>query len=312
MSANTTFHLARLPASVFRGSVDFLRPKLLQKLGLGKTAGPDKLTAPATSFNGEIGSQRGFVYGALPLAEVKAVKKAFGVSVNDVILGLVGSSMRDYLLAHRELPDASLRTSIMVSLRTEHDDSFSNRVTSTSLTLATDVEDPVARLRAINEESGQVKQQAKEGGMGITEIIQLMPPLMVKVMVSASSADMARQMLGANLIVSNVRSSSVPLYIAGAQVEALHPMSIITQGIGINITCVSYADTVGFGVTIDPELVPQPWNIVDGLSTALQEYVALAKKATRQSKAAARKKRPVKKKATGKEKGRYQAQGLSK
>jgi hypothetical protein len=121
-------------------------------------------------------------------------------------------------------------------------------------------------------------------------------------MASASPADMARQMLGANLIVSNVRSSSVPLYIAGARMEAVHPMSIITQGIGINFTCVSYADVVGFGVTIDPELVPHPWHIVDGLGAALQEYVALAKKAVRRSKVAARKNRPVKKKAATKRK----------
>ena len=295
MSANTALHLARLPRNVSRGIFELLRPRLLRQLGWDKSAEPEKAVVPATTFNGEIGSERGFVFGSLPLADIKAVKKAFGVSINDVILGLVGSSMREYLLAHSELPDASLRSSIIVSLRTEEDDQFSNKVTSTSVTLATDNEDPVARLRAINEESGQVKQRAKKGGMGIVEIIQLMPPLLVNAMASATPAEVAPQMMGANLIVSNVRSSPVPLYIAGALMETVHPMSIITQGIGINFTCVSYADSVGFGVTIDPELVPHPWDIVDGVDAALQEYIALAGKAARQRKATAKKKRTVKK-----------------
>ena len=302
MSANTAAHLARLPRKVSAGIYQFLRPKLLRQLGWDKSPGPEKAIVPVTSFNAEIGSERGFVFGSLPLADVKAVKTAFGVSINDVIMGLVGSAMRNYLLAHSELPDASIRTSIIVSLRTEEDDKFSNKVTSTSVTLATDVEDPLARLRAISEESNQVKQVAKGGGMGIVEIIQLMPPLLVNAMASASPAEMAPQMMGANLIVSNVRSSPVPLYIAGARLEAVHPMSIITQGIGINFTCVSYVDSVGYGVTIDPELVPHPWDIISGLEAALREYLALAKKAARRGKAAAKTKSPVKRKTRAKKK----------
>ena len=152
------------------------------------------------------------------------------------------------------------------------------------MTLATDIDDPVARLRAINEESLQVKKTARKGGLGIVEVIQLMPPLLVNVMANVTPAQAAPQMMGANLIVSNVQSSSEPLYVAGARLEAVHPMSIITQGIGVNVTCVSYAGSVGVGVTIDPELVPHPWEIVDGLSDALQEYLALAAKARRGAK----------------------------
>ena len=158
------------------------------------------------------------------------------------------------------------------------------------MTLATDIDDPVARLQAINEETEQVKQQARKGGVGIVEIIQLMPPLVVNAMVSATPPEMAPQMMGANLIVSNVRGSPVPLYIAGARMEAAYPMSIITQGVAINFTCVSYVDTVGFGVTIDPELVPHPWDIISGLEAGLKEYLTQAKKANRRARAAAKKK----------------------
>ncbi|MEH6583275.1 MAG: wax ester/triacylglycerol synthase family O-acyltransferase [Halioglobus sp.] len=283
-SASTALHLARLPGDASRGIYSFIRPKLLKKLGWEKNTRPEKPGVPSTSFNAEIGSERGFVFGSLALTEIKAVKQAFGVSVNDVVLTLVGSSMRNYLLAHSDLPDAPLRTSIAVSLRTGDDAEFSNKVTTTSLTLATDIEDPVARLRAINGESVQAKQQARKGGMGMLELMQLMPPVLINAMVNATPSELAPQMMGANLIVSNVRASSAPMYIAGVRMETMYPMSIITPGLGINFTCVSYADHVDFGVTIEPELVPQPWDIINGLGAALQEYLALAGEVTGQKK----------------------------
>lgn len=113
--------------------------------------------------------------------------------------------------------------------------------------------------------------------MGMVELMQLMPPVLVNAMVNATPSELAPQMMGANLIVSNVRASSAPMYIAGVRMETMYPMSIITPGLGINFTCVSYADHVDFGVTIEPELVPQPWDIIDGLGVALQEYLTLAR-----------------------------------
>ena len=302
MSANTAVHFARLPGEVYKGIYNMLRPKFLRQLGWDKSAPPEKPVVPETSFNGVIGNERGFVFGSLSLTDVKAVKTAFGVTVNDVVLALVGSSMRNYLLAHSELPEAPLRAGIIVSLRTEEDDSFSNKVISASVNTATDTEDPVARLSAINKESIQAKQQARSGDVGIVEIMQLMPPLVIKALIGSTPPAMGRQMMGANMIVSTVQSSPVPLYIAGARLEAAYPISIIIEGIGLNFTCVSYVDNVDFGVTIDPELVPHPWDIISGLEAALQEYLALAKKVAGPGKTAAKKKRATRKKAHPKKK----------
>ncbi len=302
MSTNAAMYFARLPGKVSASMYEFLRPKLLQQLGFGERKNTQKAIVPGTSFNGAISRERGFVFTTLSLNDIKLVKKAFGVSVNDVVLALVGTAIRNYLLAFSELPTDSLRSSIIVSLRTDEDESFSNHVTSVSLTLGTDINDPVARLRAIHAESGQVKQQAKDGGMGIIEIIQLMPPSLVNAMVSFSTADMGREMMGANLIVSNVRGSAEPLYIAGARMDAVYPMSIITQGAGVNVTCVSYVDSLGFGVTLDPDLFPHSWDFVDSLDVALQDYVVQAKKAAGGGKAAVRKKQPAMKKTVAKAK----------
>jgi len=312
-SVNTALHLARLPGEAYRGISSFMRPRLLRQLGWQKSVGREKPELPRASFNADIGSERDFVFGSLPLAAIKTVKDAFGVSVNDVILALVGSTLRNYLLEHSELPEIALRTSIAVSLRSEGDDEFSNKVTSASVTLATNIEAPVARLRAINEESEQAKLQARGGSTGMMELVQIMPPLLVNAMVNTTPAEMAPQMMGANLIISNVRGSSMPLYIAGVRMETMYPMSIITPGLGINLTCVSYADNVDFGVAVEPDLVPQPWDIIDGLAASLQEYLALAGKPRGRRKPAARKKQPKKKqpkkKQPARSKKRVQATG---
>jgi WS/DGAT/MGAT family acyltransferase len=284
MSAKATLHLARFPGAMYRQLFDMVTPQLLEKLGLKENHKRSRPDTPVSRFNGEVGVDRGFVFCSLSLSEIKAVRKAFDVSVNDVLLALVSSTLRDYLMARDELPQLSLRTGIPVSLRTDYDDEISNRVTQAPVTLATDLADPVARLKAISADCEEVKQAVRGGGKGFVEVIQTMPPLMLMAMMRATSPEQASQMLGSNLIVSNVRGSDKPMYIAGARLDTMFPMSIITQGMGINFTCVSYIDQVDVGVTIEPKLVPDPWLIIDGLHRALDNYLSLVAKPARRRK----------------------------
>jgi len=301
LSTATALHLAGFPWAAYRGLADVARPLILKQFKRQADRSP-KPETPMTCLNGDISSERGFIFGSLSLDDIKTVRKAFDVSVNDVLLALVSTALRHYLLARDELPQLSLRTGIPVSLRNDDDEEISNRVTQASVTLATDIADPIARLRAISAECAEVKQVIRGGGKGFIELIQIMPPLMVSAMMSVTTPEQTAQMLGSNLIVSNVHGSDKPMYIAGARLETMYPMSIITPGMGINFTCVSYVGQVDVGVTIAPQLVTDPWTIIDGLHSALHEYLRLAKKAARgtQKKAA---RRPAKK-AGGKRKSR--------
>ncbi len=295
---NTARRLSRLPAELTGEILEAARPALWKRVTGGAKQRSERPGVPIASFNAEIGSERGFVFGSLPLGDIKAVKNHFDVTVNDVVLAVVGSSMRQYLLDQGALPGKSLRVSIAVSLRTEEDDEFSNRVTNTTVTLATDLHDPESRLRAVHAETGAATANARTGGKGMMEIMQMMPPLLVHTMMDMMPAEQAPGMLSANLIVSNIRGSDRPMYIGGARMATMYPMSIISPGMGINFTCVSYAGNVDFGVTIEPELFPQPWAIIDGLRRALDEYLALVEP---KRKRAARKK-VVKKKVRAKRK----------
>jgi diacylglycerol O-acyltransferase / wax synthase len=75
----------------------------------------------------------------------------------------------------------------------------------------------------------------------------------------------------ANLAISNVPGPSVPLYMAGTKMVANYPVSVITDGIGLNITCMSYLDHVDFGIVVDREQVDDAWPFIDGLRDALRE-----------------------------------------
>jgi len=292
-------HLARLPGEAARSAVGILRPKIREQLAWPRKPKTDKPIVPKACFNGPISSDRAMTFASLSMAELKTVKEHFGVSLNDVVLALVSSAVRDYLLEHAELPPHPLRTNIPVSLRVSGDEQLSNKVTNTTVTLATDLDDPVARLQAIHEESEQAKARAHSGAPGMIELFQMMPPIMVSALMDSLREDQAPQMLGANLIVSNVRGSPVPMYMATARMEKMYPMSILTTGIGINFTCISYQGNMDFGIVVEPDLVPERETLASGLEAALGGYLALSrpKPATRSKRVAEPKKSPKSSKA---------------
>lgn len=277
-SLNSAMGLARMPIRTGREVYAAIRQDIAGRLPGGvKRRG--RAAAPPTFFNDEISADRGLAFGSISLESVKAIKDCYGVTVNDVILALVSGSLREYLLARNQLPSEALRTSIAISLRTERDDDFSNRVTVASVTLGTDQADPLARMQAIAEESALAKEDARRGGKSVMEYMELFPPVMVNVLTRLAPAEQVPKLAGVNLVVSNIRGSDKPMYIGGARAEVIYPMSIITPGGGLNVTCLSYTDGIHFGFTVEPQMFPDPWLLVEGLQRSLVQYTKLVKKA---------------------------------
>jgi diacylglycerol O-acyltransferase / wax synthase len=301
-SSRTLGHLSKMPGDAARGVYDILRPRVLEQFAWPRKPKEDRPTIPTACFNGVLGSDRAVAFASLPMAELKAVKNHFGASLNDVLLAIVSSAIRNYLLQHGELPEHALRTNIPVSLRSADDAQMSNKVTNTTVTLATNLDDPLARLQAIHEEAEQAKAKAHNGGVGMVELFQMMPPILVSALMDSLPADQAPQILGANVIVSNVRGRTSPLYIAGAKLANMYPMSILTPGMGVNITCVSYFDSMECGIMVDPDLVPNHDAIGSYLEAAAREYSALCETPTtkRKKSPAPAKKKPARKRATPK------------
>ena len=234
------------------------------------------MLAPRTAFNAQVGPRRSFAVASLPLAEVKRVARGFGVSLNDVVLALCASSLRDYLQRRKALPSRSLVAAMPVSLRAAGNAEVNNQVSMVQCVLPTDIADPVERLRAIAAATGQVKRQVANFRSLIPTDF---PGLAAPIWASGLSRLWARGRIAerlpplANLAISNVPGPPVPLYLAGAKVLHYFPVSIVTHGLGLNITATSYAGSLEFGLIACRDAAPKLDGMAAGLTRALKELM---------------------------------------
>jgi WS/DGAT/MGAT family acyltransferase len=236
---------------------------------------PGFFAAPRTSFNVSLTPHRNFSFTSVSLAEVKAVKNAFGVSVNDVVLALCAGSLRNYLDGQDEHPDAPLVAMVPVSVRTEEQQgTMGNQVSQMLCTLATDIDDPVKRLQAIHDGTQQAKGQLNAiGADALTDWAEFAAPALAgraaRLYSRTKMADRHRPLF--NVTISNIPGPPFPLYSNGARMVANYPMGPIFDGGGLNITVMSYLDQLDFGLVACADLIPDVWSVADGLSAALEE-----------------------------------------
>ena len=214
--------------------------------------------APATPFNASITNQRMFSGVSLSLEEVKRVGRAHGASINDMVLWLCSTAMRGYLKESHELPEASLVGMVPISLRAEGDTSANNQVAGTTIDLATQIADPLARLGAILAGTAAMKSQ-----MGTfrdiipTDFPSLGSPWLVSGLASLyGRSGLAGRMRFANVTISNVPGPKMPLYLAGAKMLNYLPVSIVVHGVALNITVQSYMGQLCFGLIACRRAVP--------------------------------------------------------
>jgi diacylglycerol O-acyltransferase / wax synthase len=243
------------------------------------------LQAPRTLLNERISGHRHFSFGTLSLDEVKAAKNAYGVKVNDVVVALSAGAIRQFLLANDGLPEDPMVAMVPVSVRGEEAlGTFGNQVSAMMAALPTDVPDPVERLMRAHAEMDVAKQRhASQSDDFIERATGLVPPVLF-----SRAARMAAG-IGAsshfrphfNVIVSNVPGPPVPLYIAGARLESHYPASVIMDGVGLNITVLSYLDRLDVGIVGDRELAPNFDLLVEAMRDELAELLARAESPAR-------------------------------
>ena len=239
---------------------------------------PSPFSAPRTSFNTAITPRRSFAFTTVSLPTVKAVKNATGSTVNDVVLGLCAGALRRYLDDHEEHPDAALVAMVPVSVRSgDERDVTGNRVTSMFASLATDVDDPVERLKVIHECMAEVKVQQKAiGADTLGDWAEFAAPALAgraaRLYSRTKMADRHRPLF--NVTISNVPGPAFPLYSIGARMVSNFPVGPIMDGGGLNMTVMSYLDQLDFGLQACPDVLPDIWSLAEGLQLALDELVA--------------------------------------
>jgi WS/DGAT/MGAT family acyltransferase len=243
----------------------------------------ERLVAPRTSFNGRVSAHRRFAFGQLSLDDVKAVKNAHGVTVNDVIVTLCAGAVRRWLTEHDELPEEPLVAQIPVSVRTEEQvGTYGNRIMLMSAPLFTDEPDPVRRLHRTHEALGDMKQRHRALPADLLADANHFIPPAVFSRAARLTFGLATSRPGRpiwNLVISNVPGPQFPLYCAGARLVANYPVSVITDGMGLNITVMSYCGHLDFGIVADREQMPDVALLMDWLEEALDELLATAPKA---------------------------------
>ncbi len=214
-----------------------------------KTASKLKL-APPTPFNTSITNQRAFAGVSLPLVEIKQIGKSLGASINDMVLWLCSTALREYLADSRELPAKSLVAGVPISLRAEGDTSSNNQVSGTVIDLATQIKDPIERLHMIMRGTQSMKQQMGAFGKLIpTDFPSLGSPWLLSGLASLyGRSRIADKLRFANVVISNVPGPQIPLYLAGAKMVGNYPVSIVVHGVALNITVQSYMGQLDFGL----------------------------------------------------------------
>jgi WS/DGAT/MGAT family acyltransferase len=243
-------------------------------MGRGPIVGHRELVPPRTSFNGRISAHRRYAFGQLSLDEVKAVKNEYGTTVNDVVVSICAGAVRRWLIEHGELPEEPLVAQIPVSVRREREQgTFGNRILLMTSPLFTNEPDPVRRLRRTHQALMEMKErhQALPAEL-LQDANQFIPPAMFSRAARLTfSLATGPGRPAWNLVVSNVPGPQFPLYMAGAKLEANYPISVITDGMGLNITVMSYLGRLDFGIVADREQMPDLWSLIGWLGDALNE-----------------------------------------
>jgi WS/DGAT/MGAT family acyltransferase len=234
--------------------------------------------APKTIFNVGITPERVFATASVPFAQSRAMAKAAGGTLNDIVLWICATALRNYLLKHATLPRKPLVAAMPVSLREESNKELNNQASITAVDLGTHLAHPMKRMNAIIASTARVK----EALVNLKSVLPTDYPSLLAPWVMGGAAKALFKTYGksglagklpavANVAISNVPGPQVPLYLAGARMVTFHPLSIILHGLALNITIQSYAGSVDFGIVGDKKAVPHIQDLADALEAAFEE-----------------------------------------
>ncbi len=224
--------------------------------------------APKTMLNVKIAGARRFAAQSWPLERIKRVKSAAGVTVNDVVLAMCSGALRGYLTEQNQLPGSSLIAMVPVSLRSEAEaNAGGNMVGGVLCNLGTDIDDPAQRLAAIST--------SMRGGKELfAQLPRAEAMLLSGLMIAPLTFGVIPGYIKAappafNVVISNVPGPRQPMYTNGARLVGNYPLSIVMDGFALNITLVSNADSLDFGLIGCRRSVPHLQRLLSHLDNSL-------------------------------------------
>lgn len=243
--------------------------------GLQAQSAPISFAAPRSMLNVPISGSRRFAAQSWPLHRIHRIRRGAGCTVNDVVLAACSGALRTYLSSFDALPESPLIAMVPVALRVRdrHRES-GNALGAVMCDLGTQLAEPADRLDT-------VRRSMKEGKQALSELT----PLQIVAMTGLGMSPLMLQSIPGyhellrppfNLIISNVPGPRTSLYLNGARLAGIYPLSIPYHGQALNITCTSYADELSFGLTGCRRTVPHLQRMLGYLEdelTALEQAV---------------------------------------
>jgi WS/DGAT/MGAT family acyltransferase len=265
-AARAPLHALRSAWHDIEGAVDF---------------GRNLLKTPPLSIEGSIGPHRRWCHREASLDDVRAIRGAFGGTVNDVVLTACAGGYRA-LLEHRgEDPgDAVIRTLVPVSVRApDAHGVLDNRVSAILFELQVGIADPVERLHVTHDRMEELKaSHMAEVGELVTSFGELAPPMLVGTISRAAVRVMHElPQRRVNTVTTNVPGPQLPLYCLGREMLSYHPFVPLSHGVRVGTAILSYNGELSFGITGDFDTAPDIDVLARGTTDTIDELRRLAR-----------------------------------
>lgn len=223
----------------------------------GKTP-PAPFSAPRTLFNVPVTPNRIVSGVELELERIKYIKNNVpGTTVNDVILTICAGALRKYLLEKNDLPKKSLIAMAPVSVRAEGKEAaLGNHISAMLVSLATDIDNELDRLKTINKSTigSKVHQKAVKAEKLMDYIPSQLEAMAARFYTRMKIGELHKPIF--NLVITNVPGPSKHMYMNGSRMLRNLAVAPLVDGLGLIITVFSYAGTVSIGLTSCKEIMP--------------------------------------------------------
>lgn len=257
-------------------SVPKVAKELYQAIRASYEKDPDYVSvfqAPRSILNQRVSGSRRFAAQSYDLPRIKAIGKKLGVTLNDVVMAMCAGALRTYLLDFNALPRKPLIAMVPMSLRQDDSDG-GNQITMILANLGTHLEDPMARLNIIHRSVQNAKDRFSR--MSPSEILAY-SALVYSICGLNLMTGLAPKLQAFNVVISNVPGPKEPMYWNGAQLDGFYPVSIVLDGMALNMTLTSYVDKLEFGLIACRKALPSMQRLLGYLDDALDELEQAAK-----------------------------------
>ncbi|SFT04059.1 WS/DGAT/MGAT family O-acyltransferase [Saccharopolyspora flava] len=243
--------------------------------------------APSGPLNAPTSTQRRFAVAKAKLDDLRAVRRAHGSTVNDVVLAVVAGALRNWLLSRGEVvtPSTTLRAMVPVSVRSDDAEadaayqdtaslpvgSAGNKVSAYLVDLPVGEGNPTMRLHQVSHamrahsESGQ-----SVAADALVKVSGFAPPTL-----HALGARVANQFSDRlfNVLVTNVPGPQVPLYAAGARMMEMFPVVPLAKNQSLSVGVTSYNGALYFGLNADRDAMPDVGVLAAMIGEAVDEMI---------------------------------------